>query len=324
MPSPPAAATPLSLQAAGPGPVKATADAAAWIGKEVIIGARVMNTRGRASEWSNLVALRVVPPLRRPAAVAVEPHAEGVKVTWSSPASQARVFRKAMGAEGAPELQEASASSGYVDRTAEIGKRYEYLVQAVQDGGAGLLWLCDPGSPLGQPETRVLVATHTVLDRVYEPLRLEGTHALDGREVRVRYHANPLVARFALMRVVREYAHNHSVRTGGVMLHAAAVTFGDFAIAIYDSARRQLFLARDRFGVKPLYYAQRHGRTVFASEITVDPTEPAGTYQVPKLEVLPIEVSPISLFVVPDPRIPVGVSPIILRIAAESAERSFR
>jgi histidinol-phosphate aminotransferase len=56
-------------------------------------------------------------------------------------------------------------------------------LQAVHDGAAGLLWLCDPGSPLGQPETRVLVATHTVLDRAYEPLRLEGTHALDGREL---------------------------------------------------------------------------------------------------------------------------------------------
>jgi histidinol-phosphate aminotransferase len=56
-------------------------------------------------------------------------------------------------------------------------------LQAVQDGAAGLLWLCDPSSPMGQPETRVLVATHTVLDRAYEPLRLEGTHALDGREL---------------------------------------------------------------------------------------------------------------------------------------------
>lgn len=56
-------------------------------------------------------------------------------------------------------------------------------LQAAQEGAAGLLWLCDPGSPLGQPETRVMVATHTVLDRAYEPLRLEGTHALDGREL---------------------------------------------------------------------------------------------------------------------------------------------
>ena len=69
--------------------------------------------------------------------------------------------------------------------------------------------------------------------------------------------------------------------------------------------------------------------------ITVDSTEPAGTYQAPKLEVAPIEVSPISKFVVPDTRAPIGVTPIILRlgsvgtpaphlVTAESAERSSR
>lgn len=56
-------------------------------------------------------------------------------------------------------------------------------LERVREGAAGLLWLCDPGSPLGQPETRVAVATHTVLDRAYEPLRLQGSHALDGREL---------------------------------------------------------------------------------------------------------------------------------------------
>ena len=58
--------------------------------------------------------------------------------------------------------------------------------------------------------------------------------------------------------------------------------------------------------------------------VTVDSTEPAGLYQAPKLEVAPIEVSPISKFVVPDTRAPIGVTPIILRVTAESAERSSR
>lgn len=42
---------------------------------------------------------------------------------------------------------------------------------------------------------------------------------------------------------------------------------GIFAIALWDVGRRELHLARDRFGVKPLYYAQRPGRLAFASEV---------------------------------------------------------
>jgi asparagine synthase (glutamine-hydrolysing) len=42
---------------------------------------------------------------------------------------------------------------------------------------------------------------------------------------------------------------------------------GIFAFAIWDSEQRELFLARDRLGVKPLYYAERDGRFCFASEV---------------------------------------------------------
>ncbi len=43
---------------------------------------------------------------------------------------------------------------------------------------------------------------------------------------------------------------------------------GMFAFAIYDKPRRRLFLARDRFGEKPLYYLVRPGLFAFASELT--------------------------------------------------------
>ena len=42
---------------------------------------------------------------------------------------------------------------------------------------------------------------------------------------------------------------------------------GIFAFAIYDAQRRRLLLARDRFGVKPLFYATLGTQIVFASEL---------------------------------------------------------
>jgi asparagine synthase (glutamine-hydrolysing) len=42
---------------------------------------------------------------------------------------------------------------------------------------------------------------------------------------------------------------------------------GMFALAIWDNRDRELVLARDRFGIKPLYLAAANGRLAFASEI---------------------------------------------------------
>jgi len=41
---------------------------------------------------------------------------------------------------------------------------------------------------------------------------------------------------------------------------------GMFGLAIWDSPRRTLMLARDRSGIKPLHYVERNGRLVFGSE----------------------------------------------------------
>jgi asparagine synthase (glutamine-hydrolysing) len=42
---------------------------------------------------------------------------------------------------------------------------------------------------------------------------------------------------------------------------------GQFAIALWDGRRRRLVLARDRVGIRPLYYTVAAGRLLFASEV---------------------------------------------------------
>ena len=53
---------------------------------------------------------------------------------------------------------------------------------------------------------------------------------------------------------------------------------GQWAFALWDTRARRLVLARDRVGVRPLYYAEHAGRVVFGSEIKVvlagDPSLP--------------------------------------------------
>lgn len=60
---------------------------------------------------------------------------------------------------------------------------------------------------------------------------------------------------------------------------------GMFAIAIWDAVRRELHLARDHSGIKPLYHAYRDGLLVFASEIKAILLHPAVTKR-PNFEAL--------------------------------------
>src|SRR3972149_3165656 len=42
---------------------------------------------------------------------------------------------------------------------------------------------------------------------------------------------------------------------------------GMFAFAIWDKEQKRLFVARDRLGIKPLFYAEHKGKFYFSSEM---------------------------------------------------------
>ncbi len=76
--------------------------------------------------------------------------------------------------------------------------------------------------------------------------------------------------------LLEKLGHRFHTRSDTEVVVHAYEEFGDecvkhlngmFAFAIWDTRSRRLFLARDRFGIKPLYYALIGKKLIFASEI---------------------------------------------------------
>jgi hypothetical protein len=115
-------------------PGAATLEVAAreWVGQEVVVAARAWGRKGRAGAWSNLVVFPVMAPLARPARLAAEAVAAGVRLTWEGPPGAAfRVLRNEA------ELA-ASEKPEYLDATTQYGKTYRYAVQAIVKRGASV------------------------------------------------------------------------------------------------------------------------------------------------------------------------------------------
>jgi len=114
-----------------PGPVHVTAPVEGLLGRDAVVHARVINSKGRPSDWSNVVTIAIVPPVAPPSQVTAEGVLEGVKVTWSAPGStHFRIFRRAPDEKDSPQIGESDAPE-YVDKTSAYGHTYVYSVQAV-------------------------------------------------------------------------------------------------------------------------------------------------------------------------------------------------
>jgi len=99
---------------------------------------------------------------------------------------------------------------------------------------------------------------------------------------------------------------------------------GMWAIAIYDSLKKQLIVCRDRFGVKPMYYSQIKNRIYFASELKA-----FSKIQGVSFEIDPLEINFGHLFPSALPNtILAGVNKILpgqlLRISQESLKTVFK
>jgi asparagine synthase (glutamine-hydrolysing) len=81
-----------------------------------------------------------------------------------------------------------------------------------------------------------------------------------------------------LRRELESYGHTFRTRSDTEVLLHAYVEWGEecvghlngiFAFGLWDEQKRQLLLARDHLGVKPLFYAQRGSAILFGSELKV-------------------------------------------------------
>ncbi len=120
-------------------------------------------------------------------------------------------------------------------------------------------------------------------------LSAEAMQPMSSEDGHLRLVFNGEIYNHADIRAELERAGTHVWRTdhsdSEVLLHAweqwgrAALDRlrGMFAFAVWDSRAQELWLVRDRMGVKPLYYSVRNGQISFASEIKAlleDPAQP--------------------------------------------------
>ncbi|WP_329435980.1 asparagine synthase (glutamine-hydrolyzing) [Streptomyces albidoflavus] len=103
--------------------------------------------------------------------------------------------------------------------------------------------------PMAADESEDPAATLTYCGEIYNAAELRSDLAGRGHRFRTRSDTE------VVLRAYLEWGERCPERLEGM-----------FAFAVWDARTRSLFLARDRFGVKPLYYAETGDGLVFGSE----------------------------------------------------------
>lgn len=156
--------------------------------------------------------------------------------------------------------------NGYRITDEYVTRMRETLVHRGPDGGE--TWVADDGS-VGLGFRRLAIID--LSDKAMQPFANE-----DGT---VRLVFNGEIYNHREIRAGLEALGGHTWRTDHsdteMIVHAfeqwgieCVQRFrGMFALAIWDGRANELWLVRDRIGIKPLYYSTHHGRIVFGSEI---------------------------------------------------------
>jgi len=110
--------------------------AAEWIGKQVMLTAKVIGANGRDAGWSNPTTISVVAAPEQPRDLAAEAAPQGVHLTWHGAGTAFAVFRRGPDEKEYQPLAR-SDKPAWTDSTIQFGKPYSYMVQTVVKAGEG-------------------------------------------------------------------------------------------------------------------------------------------------------------------------------------------
>ena len=174
-------------------------------------------------------------------------------------------------------IWEYGANEGRIDLSLVERMRDEMRHRGPDDEGASLF----DGGRLGLGFRRLSIIDLSAAGN--QPMR-----GCDGKQVWIVFNGE-IYNHAQLRQELEQRGHQYASRTDTeTILHLyeeRGLDFvneieGDFAIALWDAERGQLVLARDRVGVKPLYFHSQDGRFIFASEIKAILQHPAVTPEI--------------------------------------------